>query len=193
MEAMGAVLKGAAEGRRQQREAQERRQAQVADIERQNARYREQRASEDRRRIEQQQQRERAQVERQRAQEVQRQQVARAEPVRAQPRWERVNLPAHTGCISVEWRPSSPKNVEQWYEVKNSCPFTLNVHWCDRQGCRESSAMATIAGGGSTRSWTLKKHGPSVSVVIACQVENGGATVHYDRRNDQCWSNVKMQ
>jgi hypothetical protein len=190
MEAMGAIMKGAAEGRRQ---AEERRRAQVAEIERQNERYRQQRSAEDRRWVEEQQRQRAQEAERQRAQEAQRQQVARAEQARAQPRWQRVNLPAHTGCISVQWRPSAPQNVDQWYEIRNGCPMTLNVHWCARQGCTESTSMATIAGGGSTKSWTLKKYGPSVSVIIACQVDNGGRTVHFDRRNGQCWSDVQMQ
>ncbi len=189
MDATTAIMAGAAAARRQQEEQNAQREAQRRRIEADNARYRQQRAEDDRRRlVEQNQRQQQAALERQA--DVQRQ---RAAEERRRPRQERVNLPKHTGCIRIEWARNVPQATDQWYTLHNTCAYPLEVHWCDRPGCQRSNAAATIHSGGNTRSWLLKKNGVSVTVVAACQTDNGGATVYYNANENQCWSMVTMQ
>lgn len=193
MDTATSIMAGAAALKRQQDEQHARRQAERARIEADNARYRQAHAEDSRRWAEQNQRVQQAALDRQRQeQERHRIEEARREEARRRPRKQKVNLPKYSGCIRVEWGKNIPRNVEQWYTLHNTCAQPLEVHWCDRPGCQRSTAMATIPGGGSNRSWLLKKNGVSVGVVAACQTSNGGEEVYYNSAENQCWSWVTM-
>lgn len=193
METAQTILQGAAAMKRQNDELEARRRAERARIESDNARYRQMRAEEDRRWLAENQRRQQAleqRAQQERIAEQQRRQVAASVP--QPPRRQRVNLPKHTGCISVKWGRNIASNVEQWYHLHNTCAYPLEVHWCDRPGCQRSTAMATIPSGGKNSSWLLKKNGVAVNVLAACQTRNGNEDVSYDYRDNQCWSMVTM-
>lgn len=189
-----SIMQGAAAMKRQQDEQNARRETERRRIEADNARYRQHRADQDRRWLEQNQRQQQAALERQRVdQERQRVEQARLEEERRRPRKERVNLPKYSGCIRLEWDRDKPQEISRWYTLQNGCAQALKVHWCDRPGCQRSTMAATIPGGGSNRGWVLKKNGLSISVMAACQMDNGGETVYYSDTQNQCWTWVTMR
>jgi TPR repeat protein len=194
MDTAQALMQGAAAMKRQQDEQNARREAERRRIEADNARYRQAQAEESRRWAEQNQRLQQAALDRQR-QEQERQRIEEArreEERRRQPRKQKVNLPKYSGCIRVEWDRDKPGESSRWYTLHNTCAQALGVHWCDRPGCQRSSMASNIRGGGSNRGWVLKKNGLAVSVLAACQADNGGETVYYNSAENQCWAWVTM-
>lgn len=110
------------------------------------------------------------------------------------PRRERVNVPGHLGCISVEAVPRQNQNLTQTHRVRNGCPMPLRVHYCYGNGCTKAlGAGEEIASGGVSRLYVERSYGYVLRLLQACSLMSGTDRVGYSSDTNQCSAVITMQ
>jgi hypothetical protein len=104
---------------------------------------------------------------------------------------ERVNLPGHSACISVEFHNEGTSMFD--VRLLNKCAFPLVAHFCQGESCRTATPSGRIRSGGFDGFRLATNKGKTVRVLQACSVMHGDREVSYDSMGNQCYSYVAMR
>lgn len=88
----------------------------------------------------------------------------------------RVYVNPLTQCVGLTYD-AKPSTNAQWFTISNKCSSTIRTSWCQKPigatGCFPFTLSATIAGGGSDRSWYLNTKYSGIQIGACPETVNG--------------------
>lgn len=75
-------------------------------------------------------------------------------------------LPSQLHCLSVDW--TRQTGNARWFFLNNSCAYAVQVRWCEKDGCMESTGQIDLPARGKHEGWVAREG--KMTILTACQL-----------------------